>query len=135
MGKISGLGMTVAVDDAAGAAQTITNDINDITVDTSRGSEDVTGLDKSAIERIALLTDATVTMKGTFNATGAHAVFKSLVILAGQVGRTVTITYPGAVVLEMEIVFESYNVVRAANGALTWTASGKLASGIVPTGW
>jgi hypothetical protein len=134
MSKITGLGMQVEIDDSAGAPQDISNDINDITVNTSRGSQDVTGLDKEALERLLLLGDASVTIKGTFNAALSHTVLNDFgAILAGQVGRTVTLTYPGTVILEMEMVFENYDVARAANGALTWTATGKLSDGTVPT--
>jgi len=134
MSKITGLGMQVEVDDSAGVPQDISNDINDITVNTSRGEQDVTGLDKEAMERLLLLGDASVSIKGTFNAALSHAVFKDFgTLFAGEVGRTVTLTYPGAVILEMEMVFENYDVARAANGALTWTVTGKLSDGTVPT--
>jgi hypothetical protein len=126
--------MQVEVDTSAGAPSDISNDVQDITVNTSRGSQDCTGLDKSALERLLLLGDASVSMKGTFNAALSHAVFKDFgTLFAGEVGRTVTLTYPGAVILEMEMVFESYNVARGADGSLTWTVSGKLSDGTVPT--
>jgi len=134
MSKITGLGMQVEVDDSSGAPIDISNDVNDVTVNTSRGSQDCTGLDKEAMERLLLLGDAKVSLKGTFNEALSHGVFKDFgTLFAGEVGRTVTLTYPGAVVLEMEMVFESYDVARAANGALTWTASGALSDGTVPT--
>ena len=135
MTKISGLGMKLEVDDSAGDAQDISNDVQEVTVNTSRGSFDCTGLDKSALERLLLLADASLSLKGTFNAAAdmSHDVFKDFgTLFAGEVGRTVTLTYPGAVVLEMEMIFESYNVVRGADGSLTWTVSGKLSDGTVP---
>lgn len=133
MSKITGLGMQLEVDDSAGSPQDISNDVSEVTVNTSRGSQDVTGLDKEAFERLLLLADASVSLKGTFNAVLSHSVFKDFgTLFAGEVGRTVTLTYPGAVVLELELVFENYNVVRGADGSLTWTVSGKLSDGTVP---
>ena len=136
MGKTTGLGLTVSVDDAAGDLQDISNDINSFTVNTTRGEQDVTGIDKSALERLLLLGDAEISLTGVFNATAdkSHDVFKAIgTILAGQVGRTVTIAYPSAVTLSFEAVFSSYNTARGADGALNFTATGKLADGTVPT--
>ena len=134
MAKTTGLGMTLSVDDDAGNLQDISNDSPSFTVNTSRGEQDVTGLDKSAMERLLLLGDAEISISGVFNAALSHLVFRKIgTIVAGQVGRTVTIAYPDAVTLSMEMVFSSYNVVRGADGSLTWTASGKLSNGTVPT--
>jgi len=136
MAKTTGLGLTVSIDDGAGALQDISNDITSFTVNTTRGEQDVTGLDKSAMERLLLLGDADISLTGVFNAAAnmSHDVFKAIgTIFAGQVGRTVTIAYPDAVTLSMEVVFSSYNIARGADGSLVWTASGKLSNGAVPT--
>ncbi|MCJ7804251.1 hypothetical protein MUP35_00750 [Patescibacteria group bacterium] len=134
MAKISGIPVQLQVDNSLDVAVDISGDVQEITVNTSVGSEDVTGLDVSALERLLLLTDAEVSIKGTFNELLSHTVFANFDVLkAGEVGRSVTITYPGPIHLDVELVFESYVVVRAANGALTWTVSGRLADGTVPT--
>ena len=134
MGKISGLGMTLSVDDDGGNLQDISNDVTSFTVNTSRGEQDVTGIDKSAMERLLLLGDAEISISGVFNAALSHLVFRKIgTIFAGQVGRTVTIAYPSAVTLSFEAVFSSYNTARGADGALNFTATGKLADGTVPT--
>lgn len=133
MAKTSGLGMTVAVDDSSGTARTITNDITSIDLSTPRGVQEITGLDKSAVERLLLLADGKVTINGVFNtaANMSHAVFKT--VPSTSVARTVTLTYPGPATLAMEILFEDYQVKRDAKGELTWTATGSLADGTVPT--
>ncbi len=134
MSKLSGLGMSLSVDDSGGTPVDISNDVNSFNVKTSRGEQDVTGLDKEAMERLLLLGDAEISLNGTFNPTLSHTVFKNIgTIFAGQVGRTVTIGYPGPVGLAMEMVFTDYNIDRGNDGALTWTATGKLANGTVPT--
>ena len=50
------MGMTVTVDDHLGAGKDISNDITSMGFKTPRGVQDITGLDKSAIERLLLRT-------------------------------------------------------------------------------
>ena len=59
--------MAVAVDDAAGSAKTISNDILSVSIGTPRGVQDITGIDKSAIERLLLLAHGSITLNGVFN--------------------------------------------------------------------
>ena len=93
MAKASGLGQTtLSVDDASGTAKAIKNDITNWQMSTPRGVQDITGVDKSANERLLLLADGSVTLNGVFNAaTGqAHDVFKT--VPSTSVQRTVTQT-------------------------------------------
>ena len=80
MAKESGLGMTVAIDDSGGSARTISNDITSIDWATPREEQDITGLDKSARERLLLLADFTVSISGVFNDASnmSHDVFKTV---------------------------------------------------------
>ena len=64
MAKESGLGMSVAVDDSGGSARTISNDVTNMDFATPRNEQDITGMDKSAIERLLLLADFSVTLNG-----------------------------------------------------------------------
>jgi hypothetical protein len=132
MAKESGLGMSIAVDDSGGSARTISNDITSFNLGTPRGVQDITGLDKSAIERLLLLADGQVTINGVFNdaSNQAHDVFKTAP--SSSVARTVTITISGKV-MAMEMFFTDYALTRAADGSATWTATGMLAGGAVPT--
>jgi len=133
--KTSGIGLTISVDDAAGAPVAIGPDVVSCTINTSRGEQDVTGLDKAAVERLLLLGDAELGLNGIYNPALSHTVFADLAILAGQVGRTVTIVLPGAGLVNLicEMVFSNYNLSRGTDGSLTWTATGKLSSGTLPT--
>ena len=132
MAKESGLGFAVAVDDSAVAVKTLSNDITNFEFATPRGVQDTTGVDKSAMERILLLADFSVTFNGVFNdaADFSHAVFKT--VPSTSVARTVTLTHSGQV-LAGELLFTDYALTRANDGALTWTAPGVLQSGTVPT--
>lgn len=133
MAKEVGLGWTAAtVDDAAAAPQTIINDFTNISFATPRGVQDVTGIDKSAMERLLLLADASVDFNGVFNdATDqSHDVFKT--VPSTSVARTVTLTVSGQT-LAGEYLFTDYALTRAGDGSLTFSAPGVLATGVVPT--
>jgi hypothetical protein len=133
MAKENGLGWTtLSVDDSGGSVQAIKNDVTNLAFGTPRGVQDVTGVDKSAYERLLLLADFTVTLNGVYNdaATSAHAVFKT--VPSTSVNRTVTLVVSGQT-LPNETLFTDYALTRAQSGELTWTAPGVLADGTVPT--
>jgi hypothetical protein len=136
MAKSSGITTTVNVDDSGGTPRNLSNDITSINVSTPRGVQDITGLDKSAIERLLLLADGQVTITGVFNptaTTSAHAVFKT--VPSTSVARTVTVLYntTPAATLAMEILFTDYAVSRSQSGELTFSAPGQLADGTAPS--
>jgi len=120
------------VDDSGGTPRAIKNDVTNLQFATPRAVQDVTGIDKSAMERLLLLADFTVQPNGVFNdASGlSHDVFKT--VPSTSVLRTVTIAVSGNT-LASECIFTDYNLTRAASGELTWTAPGSLADGTVPT--
>jgi len=132
MAKESGLGMTVAIDDSGGSARTISNDITNLDFATPREESDITGLDKSARERLLLLADFTVSVSGVFDDASnmAHDVFKT--VPSSSVARTTTLTISGQV-LAGELFFTDYALSRGSDGSLTFSAPGSLAGGVVPT--
>lgn len=132
MAKESGLGMTVSVDDSGGSLRDLSNDITNIDFATPRGVQDVTGLDKSGIERLLLLADGSGTISGVFNDASnmSHDVFKT--VSSTSVDRTVTIAVSGQT-LSMECVLSDYSIARAATGELTYSVPFALADGTVPT--
>ena len=89
-------------------------------------------MDKSAMERLLLLADASVDLNGVFNdaADQSHDVFKT--VPSTSVARTVTLVVSGQT-LAGEYLFTDYALTRAADGSLTWTAPGVLSDGTVPT--
>lgn len=132
MAKESGLAWTtLSVDDSAGSPQAIKNDITNLAISTPRAVQDVTGIDKSAMERLLLLADASFTLNGVFNdAAGAsHVVFKT--VPSTSVARTTTATISGQT-LAPELLYTDYQLTRADSGELTWSAPGVLADGVVP---
>jgi hypothetical protein len=135
--KTSGLGWTtLSVDDSAAAAQVIKNDITNFQFSTPRAVQDVTGVDKSAMERLLLLADFSITLNGVFNdsANQSHAVFKT--VPSTSVARTTTLTVTGTVganTLAPEVLYTDYSLNRNNDGALTWTAPGVLQNGTAPT--
>jgi len=132
MAKESGIAMSIAVDDSGGSARTISNDISDFSLNTPRNVQVITGLDKSAEERLQLLADFSCTINGVFDDASnmAHAVFAT--VPSSSVARTVTITVSGQS-LPNETFFNDYALTRAASGELTWSAPGTLSGGTVPT--
>ena len=132
MAKESGLGMSVAVDDSGGSARTISNDITNLDFATPREEQDITGLDKSARERLLLLADFTVTLNGVFDDASnmAHDVFKT--VPSTSVARTTTIAISGQT-LACEAFYTDYAVSRGTDGACTGSTNGGLSGGAVPT--
>ena len=137
MAKVSGLGGVIIVQDSGAVARTITNDVTNYTVSTPRNTQDTTGVDKSAHERILLLADYTVTLNGVFNAAAglSHAVFST--IPSTSATRSVEIDPLGATtglpVLTVNCLLTDYQLTRAAAGELTCTVPGSLSDGTVPT--
>jgi hypothetical protein len=130
MAKQSGLGWTtLSVDDSAGTPVVIKNDISNLQFATPRGVQDVTGIDKSANERLLLLADLSYTLNGVFNTAVSHTVFKT--VPSTSVPRTVT-NVISAQTLAAEVLFTDYNLTRGNDGAFTWSAPGVLADGVVP---
>lgn len=133
MAKESGLGWTtLSLDDAAAAAQVIKNDVTNFEFATPRGVQEVTGVDKSAYERLLLLADFSCTLNGVFNdaANLSHAVLKT--VPSTSVARTLTLSVSGQT-LANEVIVTDYSLNRAEDGSLTWTAPCLLADGTVPT--
>tara|TARA_Y100000310_G_scaffold308837_1_gene352342 strand:+ start:291 stop:695 length:405 start_codon:yes stop_codon:yes gene_type:complete len=132
MAKESGFGMSVTVDDAGGTGRDISNDITNVDFETPRNIQDITGLDKSATERLLLLADFSATLNGVFNATSnkSHDVFK--LWATTTVARTTSIVHSGQT-LAVEVWVLDYAVARADSGEMTWGTPMVLQDGAVPT--
>ena len=134
MAKEAGLAITtLSVDDSGGTVRAIRNDILSFNFATPRGEQDVTGIDKSAMERLLLLADFSLDLTMSFNDAAppsSHDTFKT--VPSTSVARTVTINISGQS-LPNEVLFTDYSVARAADGSLVTTAPGRLSDGTVPT--
>ena len=133
--KLSGLGGSVAVDDSGSVQRDISDDVTNWTLSTPRAVQDVTGVGKSANERILLLADCSVTLNGVFDdeaTTGAHIVFAT--IPSTSVARLITLTpTTDDPYIAPTCLLTDYQLTRAATGELTWQVPGSLANGTVPT--
>ena len=119
MAKVSALTTAVTV-----ASNVISNDVTSLSLDTPYGVQDVTGLDKSAIERLMLRADASGTINGVFNTTASmsHATFKTPGV------KTVVFGFPGATAT-FSAAFSNYALALGADGSLTWSVNFALSSG------
>ena len=124
--------MTVAVDDSGGTARSIENDLTSVDWAIPRGTQDVTGVNKAAIERLLLLADFSATLNGVFNDASnvSHDVFKT--VASASVARTLTMVMSGQT-LPNEVFFTDYSMTRGADGSLTFSAPCVLQSGTAPT--
>jgi hypothetical protein len=133
MPKQTGLAWTtLSVDDSGGTPRDIRNDITSFDFSTPRDVQEVTGIDKSAMERLLLLADFSINLAGVFNpdVNLSHDVFKT--VPSTSVARTVSMTIGGKS-LPNETLFTDYALTRGEKGELTWKAPGVLANGVVPT--
>ena len=124
----------MSVADASSSAQLITDDVTNWTLSTPRAVQDVTGVGKSANERILLLADASLTLNGTFDDASdmSHEVFAT--VPSTSVARaTVLIPTADNPQITMNILYTDYQLTRAATGELTWQVPGVLSDGTVPT--
>lgn len=124
--------LTVSVDSSVPTLADISNDVIGVDFATPRGIQDSTGVDKTAHERLLLLADFSVTLKGIFNdaALMSHIIFRTIPSTA--VVRTVTLAMSGQT-LTNECVLSDYALSRATSGELTWSVPGALADGTAPT--
>jgi len=130
MAKATGLGWTtLSVDDITGAATVIKNDVTNLQFSTPRAASDVTGIDKTATERILLLADFSLTLNGQFNGAGVHYVLRT--VTSSAVTRTTSMTVNTAS-LNTEDLYTDYTVARTNTGDLNWSAAASLADGTVP---
>jgi hypothetical protein len=124
------------VADSGGTPRTISNDITDFTLSTPRAVQIITGVDKSANERLLLLADLTFQPKGVFNAAAnmSHAVFSTVPSTSVNRATSVYPTSNGSTpVMTANVLYSAYDITRGAGGELTWQADGALADGAVPT--
>lgn len=131
MAKETGLGWTtLSVDNDASAAQDIRNDLTNLDFATPYNMQEITGIDKFAMERQALLADFSGTLNSVFNpsANRVHDVFSGNL----RVVREMTIVI-SAQTLVNNVLFTDYALTRAAGGEFTAQHPFVLSDGTVPT--
>ncbi len=130
MAKETGLGWTTLdIDDSVGGPQDLMENTTNFSFSTPRGVQDVTGIDKSAMERLHLLADFSISLNGVFDDDTSDSVHDVFAVLDNV--RTVSIAVP-AQTLPNECLFTDYALTRAADGSFTFSVPGRLADGTVP---
>ena len=125
---------TLSVDLSDGTLTDMKNDCTNLAFSTPRGVQDVTGVDKSAMERLLLLADMSLTLNMVFNPVGSHLIFRT--VPSTSVAREFTLTVGGVTLGTTgtpTLLFTDYSLSRGQDGSLTSTAPGVLANGVVPT--
>ena len=56
----------------------IRDDVTNLSFSTPRGVQETTGIDKSAMQRLLLLADYSISLSGVFNAAVSHLVFNTV---------------------------------------------------------
>jgi len=133
MAKISAVGSYIALDDSGGTVRNISNDISDIEINLPTNLLEVTGMDKSAPERIGGLQDSTVSLSGFFN---PAANMSNAVLGTGRTtARTLTIVIGGNTTgnpqITGEYIIENYDVSFGDDRSATWSASLSKNDGVV----
>jgi len=132
-GKLTGLGWTtLSLDDGAGSANDIKNDVTNFNFTTPRAVQDVTGVDKFAFERQLLLADFSGTLNGAYNVDSgkSHATLTT-VPLSTSPARTLSLGVASQT-LDNEVLVTDYAITRGNDGGLTWSAPFSLSDGTSP---
>ena len=130
MAKTSGVATYVAIDNAAVSLQDISNDVSSVSNSSSQNLLDVTGMDKTAVEKIAGLRDNTLSMNGYYN----NAANMSNQVLSSMTGvRSIDIRIGGNSQgnprFRAEMLISSYNVDIGDDRGMTWTCTAELQDG------
>lgn len=133
MAKQSGLGWTTMSVDKSDQTTSvdIRNDCTNLNFSTPKAVQDVTGIDKSAHERLLLLADFSIELDGVFNPATSHTVFST--VPTGSLSRATSIVVGGATMGPVNVLYTDYPLTRGNGGDLTWKVPGSLADGAVPT--
>jgi hypothetical protein len=130
-GKSSGLAWTtLSVDDSGGTVRAIKNDVQSFQFAMPRAVLDVTGVDKSAIERLLLLADFSISLVTTAINFDAAPSFHD--VPTTSVARTTTLAFASKT-LAPEVLYTDFSVTRGQDGALGATVPGVLSNGTAPS--
>ena len=132
MAKSTGIGMTVTIDDADGTGRAISNDVTNLTFNTPRGVQDVTGLNSTAMERLLLLIDFNMTVTCVFNPAANPSMFGVFSTPADNDTRTVVIVVGGKT-MTAECHMTDVSWTRNADGSFTAQATFVQSSTTAPT--
>lgn len=127
MAKESGLGWTTFTI----SSNDIRNDVTSLEISTPRETQDVTGIDKSAMERLLLLADGTLSLNFVFNdaASQIHATLKDVATATAAKATALAVS---SQTLSMNLLYTDYKLNRADDGSFTGSSEGVLSDGTAP---
>ena len=128
MPKQTGITGTVTIGDANGVSQTFSGNVQTFTINQSRAQIDVTGIDKSFMERLPGLGDYSIELAGVYDGAGTATAVQTFASM-GTALRAFTIVVGPAGTAVGTASLASWNVSRGNDGALNWTASLNCANG------
>ena len=129
MAKVNGIPMSFTIDDSSGTPVTFDSEVGTANLNTSRAQQDVSGLDVDGTERINLRGDYSIEFTGFWDPDVVIPVFGDL-----SNERDVSLAFPGATATG-KVFISAFNVARAQDGSLGWTASAQQSDGATGAGW
>ncbi len=133
MAKESGLGWTTASrDNSSAALKALVNCITNVDFSITRNTQDLTGMDKSSMERLLLLGDYSSTWTLLFNDCGCKSFCVHKTIASADVLRSESLVVSGQT-LNNEVALIDMALSRGADGSFIITAPAALSSGTDPT--
>ena len=136
MAKSSGITSTYSLDDSGGTLRDISTAVLSFEISTPRGVFDITGLDKSAIERMLGLADCQLSLNAQFDptaTTGVHTVLRTMSSSSAARTATIVINSTPTATLSVEVVCSECTWSRSQDGNLLMAATLMLQNGAVPT--
>lgn len=129
MAKFAGLSVVLNVDNTSGTPVNVSNDVMTISHKGSIGEQVVTGLDKTAAERLQLLEDAeyTITGKGIPSSASRVVLWENL-----RTTRTMTVDFPDSATLSYEVFFYDLQISRGEDAGADWSLTMRLNNGTAP---
>lgn len=132
-GKESGLGWTTAGRDVSGGGLAVlVNCTTNVDLSITRNVQDITGMDKSAMERLLLLGDYSSSWTMIYNDCACKSFDVHKTISSADVTRTETLAVSGQT-LTNEVLLTDMALSRGADGSLIISGPAVLQSGTDPT--
>lgn len=109
----------------------VRTDVTSLDIATPRETQDVTGIDKSAMERLLLLADGSVDINFVYDdaASKIHATLKNV---ATETTFKATAIGVSGQTLSMNLLYTDYKLSRGDDGSFTGSSNGVLADGTAP---
>lgn len=126
MAKFAGMPVTITIDNTGGSGINVSNDVSSFDLNVPVGEQVVTGVDKSAEERLQLLQDFSATLKGRGLASSAT---RAVLFEALGTTRTLVIDLPDSATCTAEVFLYNLQISRGEDATITWSVECRLNNG------